>query len=78
MLASDVTVEPCRYCGAFHGPLCPMVRAIEYYRDGRVKRVELGVPPITPAPYVPWYPAHPDIPFGPSPWDVHNPIRITD
>jgi hypothetical protein len=31
----------CRFCGMYHGPLCPSVRAIEYHPDGTVKRVEL-------------------------------------
>jgi hypothetical protein len=30
----------CRYCGAHHGALCPMVKAYEYYPTGELKRVE--------------------------------------
>lgn len=31
----------CRWCGMVHGPLCPVVKAIEYQSDGiTVKRVE--------------------------------------
>lgn len=30
----------CGWCGMIHGPACPRVKAIEYYADGRVKRVE--------------------------------------
>ena len=32
--------EPCKFCGQWHGPLCPSVKAIEYYPDGAVKRIE--------------------------------------
>lgn len=37
--------EACRYCSSpttvvMHGGACPRVKAIEYYPDGRVKRVE--------------------------------------
>ena len=30
----------CAHCGNIHGPRCPSVKAIEYYPDGTVKRVE--------------------------------------
>ena len=30
----------CRWCGMYHGALCPAVAAIEYFADGSVKRVE--------------------------------------
>lgn len=30
----------CRYCGMHHGPTCHTVKAIEYYQDGSIKRVE--------------------------------------
>lgn len=32
--------DKCRYCGNYHGPLCPDVKAIEYHPNGTVKRVE--------------------------------------
>lgn len=32
--------DQCRYCGTYHGPACPLIKAIEYYPDGTVKRVE--------------------------------------
>jgi hypothetical protein len=31
---------PCGHCGHYHGRLCPSVKAIEYYPDGGIKRVE--------------------------------------
>lgn len=33
-------VNDCQYCGKSHGRRCPEVRAIEYYENGAVKRVE--------------------------------------
>lgn len=47
---ADAT-EPCGYCGMCHTTKCPMVRAIEYFEDGRIKRVEFITPlPIGPLP----------------------------
>jgi hypothetical protein len=34
----------CPYCGAIHGPKCPLVKAFEYHPDGAVKRVEFYAP----------------------------------
>lgn len=34
----------CRYCGGFHMAKCPLVRAIEYFPDGTVKKVEFHAP----------------------------------
>jgi hypothetical protein len=33
----------CYHCGNYHGPACPRIRAIEYYPNGTVKRVEYHV-----------------------------------
>lgn len=30
----------CGHCGMYHGPICPRIKAIEYYEWGGVKRVE--------------------------------------
>jgi hypothetical protein len=30
----------CGHCGLYHGAVCPRIRAIEYYPDGSLKRVE--------------------------------------
>jgi hypothetical protein len=30
----------CGWCGMIHGPTCPRIKAIEYYPNGTVKRVE--------------------------------------
>lgn len=34
--------QTCAHCGLVHilGGLCPTIKSIEYYPDGRVKRVE--------------------------------------
>jgi hypothetical protein len=34
----------CGWCGMIHGPRCPSVKAIDYYSDGTVKRVEFVKP----------------------------------
>jgi len=34
------TPNACRWCGSYHNTACPKVKAIEYHRDGSVKRVE--------------------------------------
>lgn len=34
------TEGACQWCGLHHGAQCPSVKAIEYYPDGKIKRVE--------------------------------------
>lgn len=35
------TAQPrCRWCGAYHGPACPIVHALEFDAYGTVMRVE--------------------------------------
>lgn len=34
----------CQHCGVGHIGVCPWVKAIEYYPDGTVKRVEFHPP----------------------------------
>lgn len=31
---------PCQHCGLHHSAPCPRIKAVEYYPDGTVKRVE--------------------------------------
>lgn len=31
--------QECRWCGVYHGPHCPLVKAVEYFDNGMVKRV---------------------------------------
>lgn len=33
-------LSECRWCGMTHGPQCPSVKAIDFFPDGTVKRVE--------------------------------------
>jgi hypothetical protein len=43
LMQTTAAIEPdgkCRFCGKFHGVQCPDVRAIEYYENGSIKRVE--------------------------------------
>jgi hypothetical protein len=35
--------DPCPHCGGHHGPPCP-VKAIEYFPDGNIKRIEFFTP----------------------------------
>lgn len=57
------TSTACQYCGQYHGARCPLVKAIDYYPDGTVKRVEFYSPGDYLAPMRPW----PSSPFPPSP-----------
>jgi hypothetical protein len=41
--SADLT-KPCAYCGMRHATKCPLVRAIEYFENGLVKRVEFMTP----------------------------------
>jgi hypothetical protein len=36
--------KKCEFCGTIHGPRCPSVKAIEYYPDGKIKRIEYITP----------------------------------
>jgi hypothetical protein len=52
MLTSDQVCLPCPYCSnsgqqVYHGGKCPLVKAVEYYPDGAVKRVEFYDEPAT-------------------------------
>ena len=58
-------MEKCPHCGLIHGPRCPSVKAIEYFPDGTVKRVEY----LTPADcWPPQFPSPNPEPGYPSPW----------
>ena len=41
-------MEKCGHCGMIHDSVCPRIKAIDYYPDGTIKRVEYGVPPQMP------------------------------
>jgi hypothetical protein len=34
------SIAPCPHCGATHTTTCPKIKAIDYYPNGAVKRVE--------------------------------------
>jgi len=38
---SGTNLSQCQHCGNYHTGQCPRIKAIEYYPNGRVKRVEL-------------------------------------
>jgi hypothetical protein len=38
--SASTGTAPCQHCGLHHQGVCPRVKAIEYYPDGTVKRVE--------------------------------------
>jgi hypothetical protein len=76
-IVSSSTSAPeggCMYCGSWpaHGPgACPMVRAVEYYPDGTIKRIERFSPrdlhetfTVPMDPYLPPYPYLPTYPYG--------------
>ncbi len=57
-ITTAVGMERCRYCGLTgHIGLCPLIKAVEYYPDDSVKRVEMK----TSADYVP-LPTQPSAP----------------
>jgi len=37
---TGVATGGCQWCGLHHGVQCPSVKAIEYFPDGTIKRVE--------------------------------------
>lgn len=60
-------MNECRFCGMIHGVMCPAVKAIEYFEDGTVKRVEFKTAADYAAP-IQIAPVSPSIPSWPSPW----------
>lgn len=43
---NETSFATCQWCGAIHPKtLCPRARAIDYYQDGTVKRVEFWESP---------------------------------
>lgn len=39
-----LNLKPCPHCGNAHAGNCQRIKAIEYYRDGSIKRVEYHAP----------------------------------
>ena len=63
-------MNECRWCGLIHGPRCPSVKAIEYFPDGTVKRVEF----MTPSDYLVPQLAHSSLE---PPWRITSEIAQT-
>ena len=62
----------CQWCGTDHGPRCPIIKSIEFYQDGTVRKVEFvtvadHLAPLAPAVPNTW-PAIPPINPWPAPW----------
>ena len=61
--ASTARVSHCQHCGNYHTGQCPRIKAIEYYANGTVKRIEFfepaqaysGLWQTKPSPYLPPY-----------------------
>ena len=60
---STANLTHCQHCGNFHTGQCRLIKAIEYYANGQVKRIEFSEPAqaysglwqTQPAPYLPPY-----------------------
>ena len=53
-----------------HNGLCPNIKAIEYFEDGQIKRVEFKTPADYLAPLLP----SPPLPIWPAPWPHQWPV----
>ena len=42
--ASTANLNHCQHCGNYHTGQCPRIKAIEYYANGTVKRIEFFEP----------------------------------
>lgn len=74
---TNVNLNRCPHCGNIHSGQCSRVKAIEYYPDGRVKRVEyhdihvMRESVINPDPFSPPYDITCHV------WTGVKPLRIT-
>jgi hypothetical protein len=74
METSANPIPTCPYCGFLHKALCSKIRAIEYFEDGTVKRVEFHSPAPLVGPPQPWTTTAPQWPpsiapqVGPNTW----------
>jgi len=70
--------EKCKHCGNTHETRCPLVKSIEYFEDGTIKRIEYMTPadyitmPLMPH-YVP-YPVPQPYPVYPQPYQPFIPV----
>lgn len=49
-------MSKCQWCGNEHETKCPLVKALEYYDDGVIKRIEFFSPADYAASYIHSYP----------------------
>jgi hypothetical protein len=42
--AGNIVSQRCQWCAGYHIGTCSLVKAIEYYPDGTIKRVEFRAP----------------------------------
>jgi hypothetical protein len=56
--------KPCEHCGLVHEFTCSLIRAIEYYQDGKVKRIEFHEPKAVSLPSLPLYHGLQPVPKG--------------
>lgn len=38
--SSSTVKKPCQFCGTHHYSMCPKIKAIDYFEDGTIKRLE--------------------------------------
>jgi hypothetical protein len=50
--------EKCSHCGSVHVGKCPFIRAVEFYKDGKIRRIE-------------YWSLHEMLAFTPSPGKPH-------
>lgn len=71
---STANLNTCEWCGCIHSGKCPQVKAIQYHKDGTVKRVEFFAPNDYVAPVVvkPFEPSQPrvGVTLTPFRWDT--------
>lgn len=56
--SGTVTVAACEHCGAHHAGRCHRIKAIDYYPNGTMKRVEYvdnPAPTYPNEPFAPWW-----------------------
>lgn len=42
--SGTLSLKTCQHCGGIHSGQCPRIKAIEYYQNGNVRRVEYHAP----------------------------------
>ena len=44
MTTTAPDTSSCPYCGMIHNTICHLIKAVKYYPDGTIKRIELKSP----------------------------------